>query len=231
MKRGPSAVAILGVALIVLFFLPWYGPPAFVGAPWYAGVSGWRFATDFHQRSLFLVPACGLVLVALGALRISGTLAVAAGAVVIVTTVGVYIAPMFPSDTGLVVAIVGAGVTVAGSFLERRAVRAVGGALMAAAFCLPWLELSGAELFDPSCPSLDRTVVPIGVVGAGVFALLSAIAPRRAARYLAWTGALIAVATVLAFVVTNSLIAFAAWSTVLAAGAVIVIALASATDA
>ena len=88
-------------------------------------------------------------------------------------------------------------------------------------------RLSGAELFDPSCPSLHRTVVPIGIVAAGALALLSAITPRRAARYFAWCGALLAIATVLAFVVTNSLIAWAAWSTVLAAAAVIVIALAS----
>ncbi len=227
MRWGPRAVAILGAALVVLFFLPWYGPPAFVGRPWYAGVSGWRFAIDLHERSLLLVPMCGLVLIALGALRVTGALAVAAAATAIVTTVGVHIAPMFPSDTGLVAAFIGALVTVSGSFLERRAVRAVGGVIMAGAFCLPWLELSGAELFDPSCPSLDRTVIPIGIVAAGVLALLSAIAPRRFARYLAWGGALLAIATVLAFVVTNSLIAFAAWSTVLAAAAVIVIALAS----
>ena len=80
MKRGPGAIAVLGAALVVLFFLPWYGPPAFVGRPWYAGVSGWRFATDLHERWLFLVPACGVVLIALGALRVTGALAVAAGA-------------------------------------------------------------------------------------------------------------------------------------------------------
>ena len=147
MKWGPGAVALLGVALVVLFFMPWYGPPAFVGRPWYAGVSGWRFATDLHERSLFLVPACGLVMVAFGALRVTGVLAIAAAATMIVTTVGVYIAPKFPSDTGLLAAFGGAGVTIAGSFLERRAVRAVGGVIMAGR--VPYCRGSSSAV--PSC--------------------------------------------------------------------------------
>jgi hypothetical protein len=234
-RLGQRALVPLGLFVVVGFFLPWLAPTAPRGMDvglFGAGWSGWTFATEDREHMLLLVPLCGLALAACGAMKRPPNAVIAAlGGAIAAITVWVFVRPLFPSSSAFVVTIAGVILAIVGSFTDRRALRALGGIAIAGSFGLSWLGSSGFYLVEHRPPSCGGriSIIPYGVLVAGALALVSAALPRAAARYVAWAGALLAIATVVAYATVYSWIGLAVWCTLGIAAYTIALGLASAS--
>ena len=213
-------VAGAGVVVLAAFFLPWLRLGAL------AGPSGWTLASNGEffagsSRALWLVPVCALLMmtsVASGAF--ARPLAAVAGATIALVTLWTVARPLVPLEGGLAVAILSSAIVLAGDLSRGRALRAIGALALAASFLLDWFGRTGYANTQPAwCPHTRVTVIPWGVVLAAALALVSALAPQRAARVLARSACSIAILTVLVYVVVAyDPLAISLWVTV-AAGA------------
>lgn len=205
-------VACAGIVVVAAFFMPWLR----VGA--LAGPSGWTIASDgdffgVSSRALWLVPVCGLVMLASPVL--ARPLTACAGAATALATVWIVARPLIPLEGGLAVAIVGSAIVLVGELGQARMLRAIGAVALAGSFWLDWFGRTGYANTQPApCPHTRVTVIPWGVVIAAAVALASALAPQQLARMLARAACSIAMLTVLAYVVVAyDPLATALWAT------------------
>ena len=226
-RVGARVVACAGIVVVAAFFLPWLR----IGA--LAGPSGWTIASDGEffgvaSRAVWLVPVCGLVMMASPALGVLGRpLTACAGATIALVATWVVARPLIPLEGGLAVAIVGSVLVLVGDLSQGRVLRAIGAVTLGGSFLLDWFGRTGYANTQPApCPHTRITVIPWGVVIAAALALASALAPHRASRVLARLACSIAVLTVLAYVVVAyDPLATALWATTAAGVLAVLVAL------
>ncbi len=217
------------MVVVAAFFLPWLR----IGA--LAGPSGWAIASDgeffgVSSRALWLVPVCGLVMMARVVLgHLARPITACAGAAIALVTTWIVARPLIPLEGGLAIAILGSAIVLVGDLSKTRALRAIGAVCLAGSFLLDWFGRTGYANTQPApCPHTRVTVIPWGVVVAAAIALASALAPHRATRTLARSACLIAVLTVLGYVVVAyDPLATALWTTTAAGVLALLVALTS----
>lgn len=219
-------VACAGVVVVAAFFLPWLRLGDL------AGPTGWEIASDGEffgvaSRALWLVPVCGLVMMASLAFELARPITACAGAAIALVTIWVVARPVTPLEGGLAIAILGSVIVLIGDLSKTRMLRAIGAVCLAGSFLLDWFGRTGYANTQPApCPHTRVTLIPWGVVIAAAVALASALAPHRATRMLARSACSIAVLTVLSYVVVAyDLLATPMWATTAAGVLVLLVAL------
>jgi hypothetical protein len=236
-------ITAVGVAIVALFFAPWFGAASNHSMTFAtSGQSGWGFATSTGwqempgARWLLLIPIVGTLLAAASGERVPSRLgALACSVLVFTVTLWAMYSPLRAlnvesgeSAYGTGTAIAGGMLAVAGSFLDRRGLRALGALIIASSMVLTWSYRAGTGI-DLLCSAgfcHPASILPWLVLAGAILALISAIMPRRHARYVAWTGAVVVCAAIGAFAVTTSTIGVGAWATLAVAAVGVVASLA-----